>query len=92
MTLHLIPHNTSASVDTCLDIAGENDALLFLQDGVYALVTRNIPRACAARIYVLAEDLRHRGLTSRCPVEAEPIEFETFVELTEKHTPSVTWR
>ncbi len=93
MTLHLIQHADSASLENCLRHAGAKDAVLFLQDGIYALVSgKNKLENFHGQLFALADDLADRGLTARCPEHVQPIAVDGFVELTESHSPCVSWR
>lgn len=88
--LHMIttsPFQSSALTE-CLNIAGAQDALLFLGEGVYAttlwdagLRNRNL--------FVLQEHAEARGLPQ--VAWARYIDYDQMVELTEHHHPIQTW-
>lgn len=83
-TLHVV--NNQASLQSCLDVAADDDSVLLIEDGVYGATT-NVARA----LLVLAPDVEARGLTKRIPPTAESIDYDQFVALVETHKPIVTW-
>ena len=84
-TLHLVNH--ARALPACLARAGTDDAVLLLEDGVYAAAAP-LPRA----VFVLEADVRARGLGTRLPAEAAVIDDAGFVDLVVAHQPVVTWR
>ena len=85
-TLHIV--NRADALADCLPLLADGDALLLIEDGVYAAcTTAGAPAPCHA----LADDLEARGLTSRIDTGVKIISYEGFVDLVERHQPIVTW-
>ncbi|MBU6996131.1 MAG: sulfurtransferase complex subunit TusB [Theionarchaea archaeon] len=78
----------SRSLESCLDIAGKGDAILLIEDGVYAVTSDQILQAEERDInlYVLKADAEARGIQTALPV----VDYEGVVELVENQT-VVTW-
>lgn len=85
-TLHIV--NKAAALDTCLPLLGDNDALLLIEDGVYA--ARQRPEA-PGTFHVLESDLKARGLLGRIDDAFQVTSYDGFVSLVEQHQPIVTW-
>ncbi len=83
-TLHLV--NSQTALQSCLDVAADDDSVLLIEDGVYGATT-DVARA----LLVLAPDVEARGLKDRIPSTAESIDYDQFVALVETHKPIVTW-
>ena len=83
-TLHIV--NRVAALAPCLDTAATADAILLIEDGVYA-ATQDQPREC----FAIDMDIQARGIASRITAETSVINYADFVELTVKHNPIVTW-
>lgn len=100
MLLHTVnksPESHSALRD-CLQVIGDSDALLLLEDGVYGIATGSILseqlpqlRARGISVYVLQEDLACRGLFASLPEGIEAIGYDTFVTLAAGHTATQSW-
>lgn len=87
MTLHIVnrsPYSANALID-CLASFAEGDALLLIEDGVYALGTE----IAAKTIYCLEVDAQARGL--QIPENVEAIDDARWVELCTQHKPIVSW-
>jgi tRNA 2-thiouridine synthesizing protein B len=84
-TLHLVNH--AGVLDACLQRAHVSDAVLLIEDGVYA-ATRPLSRP----VFVLKLDVQARGLMSRLCDEASLVDDAGFVDLVAGHQPIVTWR
>ena len=85
-TLHIV--NKAAALADCLPLLTGADALLLIEDGVYAARTGiEAPCPCNA----LDDDLQARGLNGRIGAGIEVVSFDGFVELVERHQPVVTW-
>lgn len=98
--LHLVnasPFESTALV-RCLARAGEGDAVLLQENGVYGALTgcrfsaevaEAVPRL---EIYVLGPDLDARGVDRLRLLEAaRPVDYHGFVELAARHSLSLTW-
>jgi len=86
-TLHLVNH--AEVLADCLALAGPEDAILLLENGVYAALAGQAPdrRLCALEV-----DVRARGIASRVAGHVDVIDDVGFVALVESHKPVVTWR
>ena len=86
-TLHVI--NKTKALTGCLAIAGANDALLLIEDGVYAGTEARSPQR---PLYALAADVIARGLSERLAPSVTVINDAGFVALAVDHQPIVSWR
>jgi tRNA 2-thiouridine synthesizing protein B len=95
--LHLVSRSPadSRSLEQCLARTGEGDAVLLLEDAVYAVAWDSPALAEASRrvaLRVLAPDLEARGLdASRLPEGVVPVDYRGFVALTVDYTPILSW-
>ena len=99
--LHLV--NKAAAFKDCLALMAPGDALLLIEDGVYAARRPASPADGAAgageaelpalpdACYALDSDLEARGLLGRMDSRFQAISYDGFVGLVEKHQPIVTW-
>ena len=85
-TLHIV--NKADALADCLPLLAHGDALLLIEDGVYAACTAS---SMPARCHALADDLEARGLTRRIDTAVEILTYDGFVDLVELHQPIVTW-
>lgn len=98
MILHTInksPFNHTALAD-CIGIIGDDDGLLLLEDGVYALAPGTAGAALLQQarergigIYAIADDIVHRGIDSS-PI-AEAVDYTKFVALTLEYATVHSW-
>ncbi|MCQ3830950.1 sulfurtransferase complex subunit TusB [Microbulbifer elongatus] len=91
MTLHIVnqsPHRDSALRD-CLNAFAEDDALVLIEDGVYAAQTGAPNPLPSSNVFVLLADAEARGITIATGVEA--IDEQQWVTLCVQHTPIVSW-
>ncbi len=86
-TLHVI--NKANALPACLSVAGAHDALLLIEDGVYAGTTARSPQR---PLYALAADVDARGLNERLGPSVTVISDAEFVQLAVDHQPIVSWR
>jgi tRNA 2-thiouridine synthesizing protein B len=86
-TLHLV--NKVAALSACVAVAADDDAVLLLEDGVYAATAVLAPHRS---LHALEPDVRARGLTDRLATHVEVVSDAQFVTLVETHQPVVTWR
>ena len=85
-TLHIV--NRADALARCLPLVAEGDAVLLIEDGVYAACSAvDSPAPCHA----LADDLEARGITGRIEPAVGVLSYAGFVELVERHRPIVTW-
>ena len=86
---------SSGSLNNITDFFGENDAVLLLEDGVYAGII-NHPNtqsllSLSQSIFAMESDLLIRGLQSRLDPNIVPINYDQFVDLVLKYEKVVTW-
>ncbi len=84
--LHIV--NRAATLGDCLKIVAATDAILLIEDGVYA---GRMPSKTQARVYALREDVLARGLTDRLPADVDVVGYDEFVQLACDHQPIVSW-
>jgi tRNA 2-thiouridine synthesizing protein B len=85
--LHLV--NKASALQACLRVADSEDAILLLEDGVYAAASGV---AIERTLHALEVDVAARGLQARLTGDVQLISDATFVALVERHQPIVTWR
>ncbi|QFT54668.1 sulfurtransferase complex subunit TusB [Microbulbifer sp. THAF38] len=94
MTLHVVsksPFSCQALHD-CLQSLAEGDALLLIEDGVYALQHQALQSLHKTKIYCLSADSQARGLqTSSASDSVEMIDDTRWVQLCTEHNPIVSW-
>ncbi|AMO56700.1 hypothetical protein GZ77_03040 [Endozoicomonas montiporae] len=92
-TLHTV-NKTGQALELCLRSLLLGDAILLIEDGVYALfeasevlreVIIDIP------VYVLEADILARGVSNRDDLDITAMNYEGFVELTEAHEKILSW-
>lgn len=91
MTLHIVnksPYSSSALSD-CIDNLAEGDALLLIEDGVYAINSPALDKIADRPVYCLKADAEARGLP--VPEAVEAIDDARWVELCTRHNPIVSW-
>ncbi|SDK15065.1 sulfurtransferase complex subunit TusB [Microbulbifer yueqingensis] len=91
MSLHIVsksPFSSTALAD-CLAAFSEGDALLLIEDGVYALSGRMSESPAVRPVYCLESDARARGL--EIPGAVEAIDDARWVALCTEHNPIVSW-
>lgn len=81
--------NHAAAVPGCLAIAGADDTVLLIEDGVYAAVGI-ADQDCD--ICALRADIEQRGLAVLLPSRVRIVDDAEFAELVVNHQPIVTWR
>jgi len=78
-----------------IDLIGEQDALLLMQDGVLAALQDSTAgqhlQLVTHPIYALCEDLAARGLVGQISHNITLIDYTGFVALTEKHPQQIAW-
>jgi len=86
-TLHIVNRSpwSSDSWQRCLSLLAKGDAVLLIEDAVYAINRGDLPAGC----FVLEPDLRARGLA---PNDAAVcVDYAGFVDLTCRYQKSVSW-
>ena len=99
MLLHTInktPFQTN-SLEGCLRTAKDGSAILFIEDGVYA-VTKGTQATSAIeaaskrmKIYALKPDVDARGISDRVIDGVELVDYTGFVDLAAEHSAVQAW-
>ncbi|SDZ83112.1 sulfurtransferase complex subunit TusB [Microbulbifer marinus] len=91
MTLHIVSKSpfSSTALSDCLDAFGDGDALLLIEDGVYALSGRMAEQPAVKPVYCLAADAAARGL--QIPASVTAVDDAGWVALCTEHNPIVSW-
>ncbi|SHE66265.1 tRNA 2-thiouridine synthesizing protein B [Microbulbifer donghaiensis] len=91
MSLHIVSKSpfSSTALSDCLDAFAEGDALLLIEDGVYALSGRMSERPAVQPVYCLAADAAARGL--QIPDSVTAVDDAGWVALCAEHNPVVSW-
>ena len=84
--LHIV--NGDAALERCRDIASQDDAVMLIEDGVYAAM-RSHSLPLSTPIYALDSDLDSRGVVSVTQVKI--VSVEEFVDLTVSYQPIISW-
>jgi tRNA 2-thiouridine synthesizing protein B len=85
------------SLDSCLRTAQPGQALLLIEDGIYAAtqgsaIQARITEACAKlSVYVLQPDLDARGMSAKLIPGISSVDYAGFVDLVEKYNTSHSW-
>ena len=97
--LHLVNRSPagSSALARCVAVLGPDDALLLIENGVYAALRQGAGAAVlsavtGARLFVLEPHLAERGLSERSlQPEFRRVGFDGFVELTVACDVIVSW-
>ena len=97
MILHIVsvsPFNSNA-LEQCLKLIDDSDALLLIENGVYAGIAtspqaRTLERA-GFPVYILAADANARGIGESLMNTAQMIDHEQWVKLTIEYPRSLSW-
>ena len=97
--LHIVNKSPfqSSALSSCLRVLQPGSAVLLIEDGVYAGLARNAADSGLAAaitnqaVYALESDVTARGLNSHILDSVTLIDYEGFVELTERYTTSQSW-
>lgn len=86
-TLHILRHSPwrSDSWQRCLSVLSADDAVLLIEDAVYAVNRDDVPANC----YGLIPDLEARGVPGTERVR--DVDYAGFVDLVCRYDKSVSW-
>ncbi|OOQ65415.1 sulfurtransferase complex subunit TusB [Vibrio parahaemolyticus] len=89
--LHIIK-TVSALEDACA-LYSEQDAVLLIEDAVYAANPQHkaFSQIKHAAVFALKSDIQARGMANRIGPSVTVVDYVGFVELTAKHDKSLTW-
>lgn len=87
MILHIISINSTQTLQQCLQMAADNDILLFIENGIYLCNTNNaeIKQTC----FYLHADIAARGIEHNNTIQL--VDDAGFVELVCRTDKSVSW-
>lgn len=97
--LHIVNKSPSQTrtLESCLRMSQDGQALLLIEDGVYAATTRS-PAAAALRdatkrlkVYALQPDLEARGVHTAVIDGVTLVDYGGFVDLVAEHNTSHSW-
>lgn len=93
--LHLLatsPYHSKGVLQLCLSRMGTNDALLLLQDGVYAVTTPLLDKLNGVNVFALIPDIEARGLEPEKALKvASLIGYAEFVDLVAAYPKNISW-
>ncbi|MFT7472943.1 MAG: tRNA 2-thiouridine synthesizing protein B [Kiritimatiellia bacterium] len=92
--LHTINRSPDSKLlESCLKVINADDAILFIEDGVYHCISlTNLPTiAESVKVYALREDMLARATLSKTMDTVEEIDTARFVELSCEHDKVVSW-
>ncbi len=93
-TLHLIQRSpfTQSVLSDCLKVAGPNDSILLMQDGVYGLQHPELSNA-AQGIYILLDDLLARGIEQHNDQNSniQQVDYSGFINQCTRHKHVISW-
>ncbi|MDH4060876.1 MAG: sulfurtransferase complex subunit TusB [Aquincola sp.] len=97
--LHIVnkSHRQTASLESALRLARDGDALLLIEDGVYAATAGGAVMAGIAsavdrlKIYALQPDLEARGMAGALVAGVAAVDYAGFVDLVVEHPTSQSW-
>lgn len=96
--LHIINQSPfdSSALDDCLRVAGANCSLLFIENGVYALLGLTEKQQQQLQqnnitLYFLQADIDARGLQHKCCADLNTVTDDGFVGLVVEHSSNQSW-
>ena len=92
--LHTISRSPDSKLlGSCLKVINDDDAILFIEDGVYHCISLiDLPAIIeTVKIYGLREDMLARATLSKTVDRVEVIDTARFVELSCEHYKVVSW-
>jgi tRNA 2-thiouridine synthesizing protein B len=92
--LHIVnkSHTERHALASCLRVAQAGQALLLIEDGVYAATDNALGDAATRlKVYALAPDLAARGLAGKAAVGVTLIDYAGFVDLVAEHSTNQSW-
>ena len=92
--LHTINKTPSSKLlESCLEVASNDDRFLFLEDGIYyaRTVFKDTNFAAKFSCYALKEDLLARGVRLDTSAEIGIVDYNGFVKLCEKSDKIISW-
>lgn len=96
MILHTINAAAGATAfRDCLRVGKPGDALLLMGDGVYAALAGGEAASMLVdsgiEVHILEPDARSAGILTQLPAYYSLVDYDGFVELTERFTRQMAW-
>ena len=97
--LHIVNKSPAQtrSLESCLRLAKDGQALLLIEDGVHAATT-GLAASCGLaqaakrlKVYALQPDLEARGVAGKLIEGVTTVDYGGFVDLVTEHTASQSW-
>jgi tRNA 2-thiouridine synthesizing protein B len=95
--LHIVnkSHRQTASLESCVRLAKDGQALLLIEDGVYAATKAGAAALAPAlkrlKVYVLQPDLEARGMAGALAEGVTCVDYGGFVDLVAEHSTCQSW-
>ena len=97
--LHIVnkSHAQYTSLQSCLRLAQPGQALLLIEDAVYAATSGGAASAGMAdalktlKVYALQPDVDARGMAGKLVAGVTPIDYAGFVDLVAEHRNNQSW-
>ena len=97
--LHIVnkSHTQTNSLQSCLRLSKPGQALLLIEDAVYASTQGGVASSGMAaalgslKVYVLQPDVDARGMTGKLVDGVAAIDYAGFVDLVAEHANNQTW-
>lgn len=97
--LHIVnkSHTQTNSLQSCLRLAKPGQALLLIEDAVYAATAAGVASASLVdaltqmKVYALQPDVEARGMAGRLVDGVTAIDYAGFVDLVIEHRNNQTW-
>jgi tRNA 2-thiouridine synthesizing protein B len=96
MILHTV-NKYSDCISACMSVADKEDAVLLLEDGVYAALDMDDNRhfwasiSTVSRHYVLEADLAARGISDKMLARFNVVSWQDFVALSAESDKVISW-
>ena len=97
--LHIVnkSHAQTRTLESCLRLALPGQALLLIEDAVYAATKGGVASSGLAeavkrlKVYALLPDLEARGMADALIEGVTPVDYGGFVDLAAEHPTSQSW-
>ena len=97
--LHIVnkSHAQSTSLQSCLRLAQPGQALLLIEDAVYAATSGGVASSGLAdalkalKVYALQPDVDARGMAGKLVAGVTPIDYAGFVDLVAEYRNNQSW-
>jgi tRNA 2-thiouridine synthesizing protein B len=99
--LHIVNKSafSSTSVQTCFDHCNHQDAVIFIENGVFNAIKNSCVNDIINRLqiekqvkfFALSEDVTARGFLNKVLWNIQLVDYKGFVNLTLDHSPIQSW-